>query len=169
MPNEELSSGFIETAEYLAASSASNEATLRRAISSCYYSVFHALAKLVADSLVGVDPNTRPKKDWIEVYRGLNHNTCRVACSNANSINFPEDIKQFSEALAQLRKERHKVDCDPTYNPEMEYAEFLIALAKKSLNGLKVVKDRDKKAFSALVLISGPGAKAARDLARQND
>ena len=169
MPNEELSSGFIETAEYLAASSVSNEAILRRAISSCYYSVFHALAKLVADSLVGEDPNTRPKKAWIEVYRGLNHNTCRTACSNAASVNFPKEIKQFSEALVQLQKERHKADYDPTYNPELEDVKFLIALAKESLSGLKVVKDKDKKAFSAWVLITGPGAKTARDLARRND
>ena len=169
MPNEKLSSGSIETAEYLAASLASNEATLRRAISSRNCSVFHAPEKLVADSLVGEDPNSRPKKAWIEVYRGLNHNTCRTACSNANSINFPEEIRQFSPALVLLQKECHKADSDPEYSLRIEYTEFLIALAKKSLNGLKVVKDRDKTAFSALVLITGPGAKAAGDLARQND
>ena len=110
MPDAELSSGLIETAEHLVSLESPSAATLRRAVSSCYYAVFHALAKSVADSLIGEDPDKRPKKAWIEVYRGLNHGTCRNACANAKSVGFPDEMHSFAEAFVQLQAARHQAD-----------------------------------------------------------
>ena len=164
MPDAELPSDLIETAEHLVSLKNPSDAALRRAVSSSYYAVFHALAKLVADSLIGEDPNERPTKAWIEVYRGLNHGTCRNACGNAKSIGFPDEVHSFSEAFVQLQAVRHEADYDPTYVPTVKSAVVLVALAKKSVNDLLSVEEsRDKRAFAAWVLITGPGARAARD------
>ena len=163
MRDAELSSGLIETAELLVSLESPSEAALRRAISASYYAVFHALAKLVADSLIGEDPNVRPTKAWIEVYCGLNRGTCRGACANAKSVGFPDEIHGFAEAFVQLQAARHEADYDPTYAPDTKMAQFLVRLADVNIRMLREVGKEDKKAFAAWVLITGPGAKAARD------
>ena len=163
MLDTELPSGLIETAGHLVSPERPSEAALRRAVSSSYYAVFHALAKLVADSLIGEDPNDRPTKAWVEVYRGLNHGTCRKACESAKSVGFPDEIHGFAEAFVQLQAARHEGDYDPTYVPDTEWTKFLVGLADESVHKLRKVGSKDKKAFAAWVLITGPGAKAARD------
>lgn len=165
MPNARLAAGLIGTAKRLVPDGRRRptEASLRRAISSCYYSVFHTLAKLAADCLIGATPAKRPNKAWIEVYRGLNHNTCHAACRDAGYINFPNEIKQFADAFVQLQDARHQADYDPEYRPTKKDALFYIALAEKSIAVLRSVPNSDKKAFSAWVLITSRGTKVARD------
>jgi len=50
------------------------QASLRRAAATAYYAVFHALAKLCADQLVGT---TRPWDAYTPVYRALDHGAAR--------------------------------------------------------------------------------------------
>ena len=92
MRDGNLALGLIETANLLANRDSPTEADLRRAISSCYFAVFHALAKVAADSLIGKYSKQRPNKAWIEVYRRLKHATCRKACVRAKDMNFPKEI-----------------------------------------------------------------------------
>lgn len=163
MPETELPSGLIETAEHPVSLESPSEAALQRAVSASHHAVFHALAKLVADSLIGEDPNIGPTKAWIEVYRGHNHGTCRGACANAKSVGFPDEIHGFTEAFVQLQVARHEADYDPTYAPDTEMAELLVGIADENIRMLRKVGSKDKRAFAARVLIAGPGAKAARD------
>ena len=116
--------------------------------------------------MIGEDPNNRPTNAWIEVYRGLNHGTCRKACTSAESVGFPNEMHRFAEAFVQLQAERHEADYVPTYVPDSERAEFLVGLADESVHMLRRVRSKDKRAFAAWVLITGPGAKAARDKSR---
>ncbi|AVL53981.1 hypothetical protein CEP88_16160 [Roseobacter denitrificans] len=168
MPDGRLAQNFLSTARRLAPVSARrpNQANLRRCISTCYYAVFHALAKTAADSLVGATKSRRPNKAWVEVYRGLGHGACKDACKKAGQVSFPQEVHDFADAFIQLQEARHRADYDPMYRPNKAEALVYIALAEKSIATLKAVPTTDKKAFVAWVLITSPGAKHARELAK---
>ena len=168
MPDATLARGFISTAKRLVKSESKRptQANLRRCISTCYYAVFHALAKACADGLVGATKSRRPNKAWVEVYRGLEHGPSKNACSNARGIAFPEDLKAFSDAFVQLQETRHLVDYDPMVRPTRADALFYIALAEECIEALKGVSQLDKKAFATWVLITSRGADHARKRAK---
>lgn len=168
MPDATLAGGFLASAKRLVTPKAKKptQANLRRCISTCYYSVFHALAKACADGLVGSTKSRRPNKAWVEVYRGLEHGPSKNACSQARGIAFPEDLKAFSDAFVQLQETRHLVDYDPLVRPTQADALFYIALAEECIDALKRVSSLDKKAFATWVLITSRGADNARKRAR---
>ena len=155
MPDSKLAQSFLSTAKRLVPSAAKHppQANLRRSISTCYYAVFHALAKTAADSLVGATKSTRPNKAWVEVYRGLAHGACKDACKKAGQIAFPDTLHNFSDAFVQLQESRQRADYDPMYRPTKGEALVFVALAEKSIETLKSVSSKDKKAFVTWVLI----------------
>ena len=55
------------------------QASLRRAISTAYYAVFHSLARIAADLIVGTDRN----EAWHQAHRALEHGSAKNACLNA--------------------------------------------------------------------------------------
>jgi len=159
-----LAQGFLGTAKLLVPTDAERpiQANLRRSISSSYYAVFHALAKLAADSLVGATKSRRPNKAWVEVYRGLDHGTCRQACDRAKTVNFPDRLHDFSDAFLQLQEARHSADYDPMVRPTKQQALFYIRLAEKSIQTLDSIGTIDRKAFATWVLITSKGANESR-------
>lgn len=168
MPDGNLAKGFIGAAKRLIPASAKRptQASLRRAISTSYYAVFHALAKMAADSLVGVVKAKRSDKAWVEVYRGLTHGHCKTACEGAKNIRFPEELHDFSDAFMQLQEARHLVDYDPMIRVRKEDALFYISLAERSIQALKNTGMLDRRAFATWVLITSQGAKNARQRAK---
>ncbi|MDX8354678.1 hypothetical protein SLH47_20105 [Cognatiyoonia sp. IB215182] len=164
MPDGRLADGMLKTARRLVPANAKrlSQSNLRRAISTSYYAVFHALAKLCADSLVGATKSRRPNKAWVEVYRGLDHGTSRQACDRAKKVAFPDELKDFADAYLQLQAARHEADYDPMVRPNKERALFYIRLAERSIAALNSVPSTDKKAFATWVLITSKGAETSR-------
>lgn len=168
MPEEDLASALLKTAKELAGPS-KTDASLRRAVSTQYYAIFHALAKLCADALVGNDESARPNKAWVEVYRGLGHGPTKDSCKGANKIAFPDALQDFSNTFVQLQEARERADYDPTYTLENSTVEAFHSLAEKAISTLDAVGENDRKAYAAWVLITTRGAQQARKLAKTND
>lgn len=168
MPDTTLADGLIKSAAILIASRKGrvSQANLRRAISATYYAVFHELAKHCADSLVGKTKSKRPNKAWVEVYRGLDHGTCKDACSRAAKVSFPAELKDFSDAFEQLQAARHSADYDPMIRISKAEALLYLSLANASIAAIRAVPRRDKIAFATWVLITTKGARDARARAR---
>ena len=57
-----------------------SQSTLRRAVGTVYYALFHTLAETSADLLVGKTKSFRSDPAWRQVYRGLDHGTARKVC-----------------------------------------------------------------------------------------
>ena len=148
--------------------SKSSQAELRRSVSTSYYAVFHALAKIAADSLVGSKKSLRSNKAWVEVYRGLSHGPCKASCKDAHKIAFPSTIHDFAENFVQLQEARHRADYDPTFSVNQSEALFYYSLADYSIKALKTSSNKDLIAFSAWVLITSRGAQEARKQARSS-
>jgi uncharacterized protein (UPF0332 family) len=84
---------------------------LRRAVSTNYYAMFHALCKLNADILVGRQHRTTPA--WVKVYRALDHAEARKKCNSIQG-HFDRELRRFAKQFCQLQSKRHAADYDPS-------------------------------------------------------
>ena len=90
---------------------------LRRAVSTAYYAMFHALASSNADCIVGAAHDPLTEHAWSRIYRGLNHNAARRYLLQDQSL-FSPPVRQFAADFAQLQDLRHQAD----YNPNTTFA-----------------------------------------------
>jgi hypothetical protein len=112
---------------------------LRRSVSDAYYAVFHALARLCADTLIG--NLHRNSAAWVRVYRGLDHGQARqqLAANAARDLN--PTVKQLAIAFEHLQQQRHSADYDPTPSVlRRADVEALIALAEAALQDVAVLQ-----------------------------
>lgn len=83
------------------------QANLRRAVSTAYFAVFHALARMAADLLIG----GIGEPGWHRTYRALEHGSAKNACLNKKAMQeFPLEIKKFANMFVGLQDERHEAD-----------------------------------------------------------
>lgn len=87
------------------------QAYLRRSISSSYYAVFHSLAQLCADQLVGA--SKRRKEAWRRTYRALEHGFAKSALIEMRKQVADPALERFVKAFLTLQQERHDADYDP--------------------------------------------------------
>ena len=85
--------------------------SLRRAISTAYYAMFHALASSNADCLVGTPHDPLTGHAWSRIYRGLNHSAAKRNLLQDQGL-FSPQAQQFAEVFAELQDERHQADYD---------------------------------------------------------
>jgi uncharacterized protein (UPF0332 family) len=128
------------------------QADLRRAISTAYYALFHAMAKDAADMLVGVGPN-RPAKAWTHAYGALQHGDAKSACEAVRKLNFPNTIKSCADAFVALQQKRHDADYDPDYRVLRADALDAIQQAEGAIRDLKASPKRDRRAFAVQILM----------------
>ena len=87
---------------------------LRRAISSTYYAVFHAICQSNADALVGGDPQDRDQPAWRQAYRALEHGCARQRCQQVQrNSQFSPHMQDFAKHFVALQRRRHQADYDP--------------------------------------------------------
>jgi hypothetical protein len=92
------------------------------------------------------------------VFRALDHTQARNRCRDKSAIaRFPFPIQNFAEAFADLQAARNDAD----YNPRLRLikSEVLtgIATAKNAIQLFPAAPGRDRRAFSALVLLRPRG------------
>ena len=84
-----------------------SQASLRRAVSTAYYALFHCLAGTAADLFIGRNRS----EAWHQVYRALEHGRARTACEHKRAMAaFPLEIQDFADTFAALQKARHQAD-----------------------------------------------------------
>lgn len=130
------------------------QAYLKRAVSTAYYGVFHAIAKNNADSLLGVTKSLRSEKAWQQTYRALQHGFAKSACKEARNLSFPTGIQQCATSFVALQEKRHSSDYDPLFRLTKQEALDALGEAKAAIKGLKNSPIKDRRAFAAFVLFS---------------
>lgn len=101
------------------------EAELRRAVSTAYYALFHAVLRSAADRFVGMAQSATAA--YSLVYRGFDHFYMNKVCGNLQSPNLDKPTKKslkralvsqetrdFATAFVELQANRHLADYDPT-------------------------------------------------------
>lgn len=130
-----------------------SQTTLRRAVSTVYYALFHTLSKTGADLLVGKTKSFRSEPAWRQVYQGLNHGPARKACEQkATMENFPQSIRKFGRVFVEMQQARSKAD----YNPHSKFSKSVvaeqIARTQEAMKDFSEADVKEQKAFCVHVL-----------------
>jgi uncharacterized protein (UPF0332 family) len=149
-----LSRDLLATAEKLAKASKGKpkRADLRRAVSSAYYALFHAIAEDAANLLVGVRVNALDKA-WAQAYRALEHGAAKNACKEVRNLGFPTELAVVAELFISLQEKRHSADYDPMLTLSRADAMEWISLATTAIEALSKADRGHRKAFAVHVLM----------------
>ena len=125
------------------------QASLRRAVSTAYYALFHCLASSAADLFVGRSRSPA----WHQVYRALEHGKVRNACQDKRAMaGFPPDIRDFAETFVAFQGARQQAD----YALEGWYYKLdvlaAIDMAETAIAQLGKTDVRHRRDFAAHVL-----------------
>ena len=118
--------------------------SLRRAVSTAYYAMFHALASSNADCLVGVPRDPLTEHAWSRTYRGLNHNVTRRNLLQDRDL-FSPQIERFAEVFAQLQDLRHSADYDPNRSFTVIETLALIDLSESAIESFMQTDAEERK------------------------
>jgi len=151
MPSASMVDRLLTAADTLMETKPRSAAYRRRAVSTAYYAVFHALAKICTETLL---PNVRrTEEEYSRVYRALDHGPLRNAFAQAPLKDHPE-IKRIGPIIVRLQNERHRADYSP---PDMkifaiEEVEELIAQAKLVVDALQKLDTTSHRALATCLL-----------------
>ena len=107
------------------------DAAIRRAVSTAYYAMFHALLAGNANSLVGPPHNPAAVESWTRIYRNTNHRNAYNRLRD-NRGRFSPGVLAFANHFCHLQDERHNAD----YNPGVS---FRSTTALNSINQAEVI------------------------------
>lgn len=131
------------------------DADLRRAISSAYYALFHAIARSGADLLVGSTGAQRSERAWLQVYRALQHGEAKNRCE-ALPADFSQDLQDVADAFVSLQKLRHSADYDISAIFTRGDTLNHILMAESAVQKLARSPTLDRRAFVVWLLFPKP-------------
>ncbi len=104
---------LIRASRLLASDQPFQEA-LRRAISTAYYAMFHALAASNADLIVGARTPAN-QSDWTRTYRSLRHFRAENPLHGWPHL-FSPPVQNFAVVIAGIKADRENADYNPNAN-----------------------------------------------------
>lgn len=125
---------------------------LRRAVSTAYYAVFHALANSNADCLIGPPTDPLLEHAWHRVRRGLDHNQARRNLEQ-DRHRFSPPVQKFIAAFAGLQDARHAADYDARRQFTVTEAHSWIDRAEDTITSFMSVALNERWAVAAQTLI----------------
>lgn len=156
---------LLDQAERLTASigrGAPRQVDLRRAISSAYYVLFHAVCIAAADHVVGRAKQS--ESPYALVYRSIDHRALRRLCEDLVKPTLPAKYARyvpggfpllgigfFSFAVVDLQIKRHSADYDPMIRLSVLDARMAIRTARRALTLFRMVP-RHRRIFLMLLL-----------------
>ena len=115
--------------------------------------MFHGLAQICSDGLIGTAGADRSRPAWRQTYRALEHRAAKQACRNfAVLADFPQEIQDFADGFVQFQEKRHNADYDPYFTVSKSEVLSDVERAFALIQALKGVSPKDKRAFAAHVL-----------------
>jgi hypothetical protein len=162
-----LPAELIETARKLVGTPESHApADIRRAISTAYYALFHALCRIVADTIAGPPGPERPERAWHQVYRALNHGRVRdrlvsVVDRSGVRLGFPPLLAKVATTFAALQESRHLADYDPRFEPFWFDATIEIDRAEEAIGLLAELEASHRTALAVWLLLDAPRSGSA--------
>jgi hypothetical protein len=103
----------LALAEELATSPEKSLTLKRGAVSTAYYAVFHALAQLCANELLGLRSGGARSEEYERVYRSLEHGTLKRAFRE-EPLRQVSALERIGNRVAELQSERIRSDYLPS-------------------------------------------------------
>ena len=130
-----------------------SQASLRRAVSTTYYALFHCMAENCADMLVGEAGSGRSNPAWQQAYRALEHGRAKQRADQDRIHKFPQEIKDFAKKFAVMQDRRQAADYDPYESFVQSSVIEDIAQSADAIAQFRQAPERDRRAFAAYVLM----------------
>ena len=158
---------LLDQAEMLIASTGgtARQVDLRRAISSAYYALFHAVATEAADDFVGRTHRQTPR--YRLVYRSIEHKSLLRLCEDIVKTKLPEryadyepsggfgpDLQALADAFVDLQEKRHLADYDPLFRVTKLEAVLAVETGRTALARFKNANRTQRKTFLSLAVFS---------------
>ena len=129
------------------------QADLRRAVSTAYYALFHALSHCCADTLAGATPSHRRQPGWQLVYRSLEHGPARNRLDNSAEMRaFPPAIRQFGVRFVAMQIQRHSADYNPAESFSRHHVLQFIVQTEQAVMDLERCAPAGRRAFALYTL-----------------
>ena len=128
------------------------QASLRRAVSTTYYALFHCMAENCADMLVGGLSSGRSEPAWLQAYRALEHGLAKQRCREKRIARFPLEIQSFAGQFATMQEKREAADYNPVRTFEQSTVIADIDLSAEVITQFHQSPERDRRAFAVYVL-----------------
>ena len=127
---------------------------LKRAVSTAYYAMFHAVCANVAELLPGAGNEPATAAAWLQAYRGPEHTHVRNQCRNAGLMApFPTEVRDFARIFVENQGRRNQAD----YNPASDFypadVSQIIDNAEIAINQLAAAPAPIRRAFAITVLL----------------
>lgn len=130
------------------------QGALRRAVSTAYYAMFHALAASNADLIVGPrTPTNEPH--WIETYRSLRHYRAENPLHGWPHL-FSLPVQNFAFVIGIIKKEREQADYDPGASVIFAQSQVItwIDSAEKAITDFNAASPQER-AMVAIATLAG--------------
>ncbi len=129
------------------------QAMLKRAVSTAYYAMFHALCESNADALVGASPTGQDIQLWVQMYRALDHRPAKDRVSSYQQHSSVPEILNFASVFGRLQS--HRLDAD--YNPRSVFTRSqvvrLINRAEAVTNSFDDITARQRRLLATHLLV----------------
>lgn len=142
---------LLEAAEELLERGGRSGAARRRAVSTAYYALFHRLAKLCAETLLG--DVALDSDEYARVYCALQHGAAKLAFDD-KALKAGAKTKLIGDAFALLQSEREKADYAPPLAQlfPLDKCEELLVQARKACGTIDDLEPAERKLLATLLL-----------------
>lgn len=147
---------LIEAARLLAGATGASpgrprQIMLRKAVSSAYYALFHALCSSNANAVIGMSPRV-DRRAWSRTYRALEHGVAKNRMMQ-HIVNLPAGMQSFARTFSNLQERRHEADYDPDSRFRRSNVIALIDRAETAIEGFYAADASERRSFATLVLL----------------
>lgn len=144
---------------------APNQIRLRRAISTAYYALFHAITRAATDAAIGARHRQTPRYELF--YRGFEHRRMRGSCEAVDKPKMAAkdckalgleavtpELRDVANAFVNLQMKRHWADYAPSGKVTRSEARDLLDLAELGIKQLAAADAEQRKNFLVFLMIS---------------
>ena len=145
---------LIAAARWLATPTGGSQPTqsaLKRAVSTAYYAMFHALCYSNAETLVGPrDPHN--EQAWVRIYRGIDHTPAKNRMKEGGQ-QLPGPISDFGDTFSDLQEQRHLADYAPDKSFTVSQTQQWIDQAEAETSQFMQSDPEERKRLAIMLLI----------------
>lgn len=141
---------------------APRQADLRRAVSTAYYALFHAIMTALADEFIG--RQRRNSNAYRLAYRLTDHKALRDLGSELGKTTpsaryqahwpgggFGIGMQDFAGKMVSLQKMRHAADYDPSHRETQTNAAQSVAAARSAISSFEAASGDERRLFLTML------------------
>ena len=127
---------------------------LRRAVSTAYYAMFHAVCASNADALIGATPSIQGTEPWSHAYRAPDHRPIKNRLEEyGKKSGIHPAISAFASTFGILQEQRFDTDYDPQKAFTRREVDRLINRAEAATATFVMVPLQDRRDLAAYLVL----------------